>query len=302
MFRRLGVEVSMIRSMTGFGSETQIKNGKSMTVEIRSLNHRYCEITMRLPKKLYFLENKVKNQLKNKLLRGKLEVFVQYQNAEGEATNISYNRPLAQKYLSELLKMSQELYLENDLSISKFLTLPELFLSEEETEADEFLEEFVAEVTEAAADKVIVARALEGSILQDDIFHKLAEIHSQISLLPALEKRSVELYRQRLTDRLNELLQGEAVEQSRIITETAIMADRLAVDEEIVRLSGHTVHLEDVLKEGGAVGKKLDFIVQEMNREVNTIASKSIDMEMKNIAIGLKTSIEKIREQIQNIE
>ena len=292
----------MIRSMTGFGAETLIRNGKSLTVEIRSVNHRYCEINIKLPKELYFLENGIRNQLKQKLLRGKIEVFVQYQRADGLDVNISYNKPLAEKYLAELLKMSQELFLENDLSVSKFLTLPDLFRAEEEDEAEEFLEELALAAAEAAANKVVAARELEGSLLQADILKKNEEIRAQVSLLPELEKQSVELYRQRLKERLSELLQAENIDESRIVTETALMADKLSVDEEIVRLQGHLVHLQEVLREESGIGKKLDFIVQEMNRETNTIAAKSVDIEMKNITINLKNIIEKIREQVQNIE
>lgn len=292
----------MIRSMTGFGSETVVQNGKSLTVEIRSVNHRYCEISIKLPKKLYFLENAVRNQLKTQLLRGKIEVFVQYQRTDGLDANISYNKPLAQKYLAELLKMSQDLLLENDLSVSNFLVLPDLFVAEEETEAEESLRELVQTAAKSAAAKVVAARELEGGLLQADILQKTKEIRQQVALLPELEKRSVELYRQRLKERLADLLQAENIDESRIIMETALMADKLSVDEEIVRLQGHLVHFQEALQEETGIGKKLDFIVQEMNREANTIASKSVDMEMKTIAINLKNSIEKIREQVQNIE
>lgn len=292
----------MIRSMTGFGSETVVQNGKSLTVEIRSVNHRYCEISIKLPKKLYFLENAVRNQLKTQLLRGKIEVFVQYQRTDGLDANISYNKPLAQKYLAELLKMSQDLLLENDLSVSNFFGLPDLFVAEEETEAEESLRELVQTAAKSAAAKVVAARELEGGLLQADILQKTKEIRQQVALLPELEKRSVELYRQRLKERLADLLQAENIDESRIIMETALMADKLSVDEEIVRLQGHLVHFQESLQEETGIGKKLDFIVQEMNREANTIASKSMDMEMKTIAINLKNSIEKIREQVQNIE
>ncbi len=292
----------MIRSMTGFGSETVVQNGKSLTVEIRSVNHRYCEISIKLPKKLYFLENAVRNQLKTQLLRGKIEVFVQYQRTDGLDANISYNKPLAQKYLAELLKMSQDLLLENDLSVSNFLVLPDLFVAEEETEAEESLRELVQTAAKSAAAKVVAARELEGGLLQADILQKTKEIRQQVALLPELEKRSVELYRQRLKERLADLLRAENIDESRIIMETALMADKLSVDEEIVRLQGHLVHFQEALQEETGIGKKLDFIVQEMNREANTIASKSVDMEMKTIAINLKNSIEKIREQVQNIE
>lgn len=292
----------MIRSMTGFGSETVVQNGKSLTVEIRSVNHRYCEISIKLPKKLYFLENAVRNQLKTQLLRGKIEVFVQYQRTDGLDANISYNKPLAQKYLAELLKMSQDLLLENDLSVSNFLVLPDLFVAEEETEAEESLRELVQTAAKSAAAKVVASRELEGGLLQADILQKTKEIRQQVALLPELEKRSVELYRQRLKERLADLLQAENIDESRIIMETALMADKLSVDEEIVRLQGHLVHFQEALQEETGIGKKLDFIVQEMNREANTIASKSVDMEMKTIAINLKNSIEKIREQVQNIE
>lgn len=292
----------MMRSMTGFGTETLTKDGKSLTVEIRSLNHRYCEINIRLPKKLYFLEHSIKNQIKNHLMRGKVDVFVTYQFADGTETNISYNRELAKKYVSEIQKMSVDLFLENDLSVSKILTLPDLFVSEEEDEDENFLESFMTEVIEGAVRKVVAARETEGELLKADILKKLDEIERQSQLLPGLEIASVEEYRNRLTEKVSELLHGEGIDEARIITETAIMADRLSVDEEIVRLQGHLLHMRSVLAEEVGIGKKLDFIVQEMNREVNTISSKAVKMEMKNIAIELKNTIEKIREQIQNIE
>lgn len=292
----------MIRSMTGYGAETLEKSSKSLTIEIRTLNHRYCEINIRLPKKLFFLENTIKNQIKNHLLRGKIDVYITYQHADGADATIRYNRDLAQKYVSEIQKMSTELFLENDLSVSKILHLADLFLSDEENEPEDFLEGFMCEAVDAAVAKVIQTRETEGESLRCDILKKLDEIEQRSQKLPELEKESTEEYRLRLTEKVKEILHSEGIDENRIVTETAIMADRLSVDEEIVRLKSHITHMRNVLNEEIGIGKKLDFIVQEMNREVNTIASKSIHIEMKNIAIDLKNTIEKIREQIQNIE
>lgn len=292
----------MIRSMTGYGTETLMKEGKSLTVEIRSLNHRYCEINIRLPKKLFFLENAIKNQIKNSLIRGKIDVYINYQNADGSDVKVTYNKNLAQNYLEELQKMSAELYLENDLSVSKFLKLPDLFISQEEEEDENFLKAFISEAVELALHKIDKARELEGELLKTDIIEKLSDIEKMTLLLPNLEKQSVEQYQKKLEEKLTEILRNESIDQSRIITEVALLADKISIDEEIVRLQGHLVHMQDVLQEGEAIGKKLDFIVQEMNREANTIASKAINMEIKGIAIELKNCIEKIREQIQNIE
>ena len=292
----------MIRSMTGYGAETLVRGSKSLTVEIRSLNHRYCEINIRLPKKLFFLENSIKNQIKNYLMRGKIDVYITYQQNDGSDISICYNQGLAQKYVSEIQKMSLDLFLENDLSVSKILHLPDLFLTDEASEEEDFLESFVADAVEAAVGKVVSSREMEGEMLQADIIKKLDEIESCSKPLRQLEQESIEDYRIRLTEKVSELLQGEGIDESRILTETAIMADRLSIDEEIVRLQGHLAHMRSALMEEVGVGKKLDFIVQEMNREVNTISSKAIRMEIKNIAIELKNIIEKIREQIQNIE
>lgn len=291
----------MIKSMTGYGSETLVKHNKNLTVEIRSVNHRYCEINIRLPKKLFFLENAIKNQIKTQLLRGKIDVFINCKQSDGSEENISYNKALAEKYVQELHKMSAELFLENDLSLSKIMLLPDLFVSEEE-EAEDYLEEFILEGVALATNKIKTAREIEGKLLEQDIVLKLSEIESLCGKLPSLEKQSVEEYRVKITEKIKELLQTENIEESRIITEVAFMADRISIDEEIVRLNGHIVHMRKVLQEGEAVGKKLDFIVQEMNREVNTMASKALNLEIKNIAIEMKNGIEKIREQIQNIE
>lgn len=291
----------MIKSMTGYGSETLVKHNKNLTVDIRSVNHRYCEINIRLPKKLFFLENAIKNQIKTQLLRGKIDVFITCKQSDGSEGSISYNKALAEKYVQELHKMSAELFLENDLSLSKIMLLPDLFVSEEE-EAEDYLEEFILEGVALATNKIKTAREIEGKLLEQDIVLKLSEIESLCGKLPSLEKQSIEEYRVKITEKIKELLQTENIEESRIITEVAFMADRISIDEEIVRLNGHIVHMRKVLQEGEAVGKKLDFIVQEMNREVNTMASKALNLEIKNIAIEMKNGIEKIREQIQNIE
>lgn len=292
----------MIRSMTGYGAETIVKGAKSLTVEIRTLNHRYCEVNIRLPKKMFFLENDIKNQMKNHLNRGKIDVYITYQLTDGSDVKISYNRNLAKEYVSEIRKMSADLLLEDDLSVSKILHFPDLFVSDEEDEAEDFLQDFIREVVDGALRKVLDCREKEGEILLQDILNKLKEMEECSQPLAQLEKDSTEEYRVRITEKVKELLQGEGIEESRIITETAIMAERLSVDEEIVRLQGHIDHMRMVLSQGTDIGKKLDFIVQEMNREVNTIASKSTHMQIKNIAIELKTIIEKIREQIQNLE
>lgn len=292
----------MIRSMTGYGSVTQVRGEKSLTIEIRSLNHRYCEINIRLPKKFFFLENALKTKIKSQLLRGKIDVYITYQYTDGSDTNLTYNKALAQRYLQELHKMSNDLLLENDLTLSHVMMLPDMFISEEEDETEEDLEQFIEETLEMAIEKIVDARQTEGQMLAEDILAKLDEIETIAAPLAELEKQSVEEYRQKITDRLNELLQAENIEESRIITEVAFFADRISIDEEIVRLNGHIRHMREVLKDESGIGKKLDFIVQEMNREANTMSSKAVNMEVKNIAIELKNYIEKIREQIQNIE
>lgn len=292
----------MIRSMTGFGAETVVRGNKSLTVEIRSLNHRYCEINIRLPKKLFFLENEIKSQIKEVLLRGKIDVYITYQYADGSDTNIAYNQPLVERYVSEINKMSRDLLLENDLTVTGILGLPDLFISQDEEEEEGFLEDFIKETVGGALQKMIGARQTEGKMLKANILDKLEEIESLSRRLPDLEKQSVQDYRLSLSEKVRDLLSGEDIEESRILTETAIMADKLSIDEEIVRLQGHIMHMRKVLKDEVAIGKKMDFIVQEMNREVNTLCSKSINMEVKNIAIDCKNIIEKIREQVQNIE
>ncbi len=292
----------MIKSMTGFGRCEAVWNNRKFTVEIKAVNHRYLDVNVKMPKTLYFFESAIRSELKKYISRGKVDVFVGYEDLSEKTSAVRYHRELAGEYLKYLRQISEEFGLENDIGASGLARFPEV-LTMEETGVDE--EELWKELQKAAAQaaKVFVdARAEEGEHLKRDLLEKL---DGMLGMVNFIEERSPQImadYRRRLEERVRELLSDAAVDEARLLTEVTVYADKVCVDEEIVRLRSHIETTKNTLREGGAVGRKLDFIAQEMNREANTILSKTSDLEISNRAIDLKTEIEKVREQIQNIE
>ncbi len=292
----------MIKSMTGFGRCEAVWNNRKFTVEIKAVNHRYLDVNVKMPKTLYFFESAIRSELKKYISRGKVDVFVGYEDLSEKTSAVRYHRELAGEYLKYLRQISEEFGLENDVGASGLARFPEV-LTMEETGVDE--EELWKELQKAAAQaaKVFVdARAEEGEHLKRDLLEKL---DGMLGMVNFIEERSPQImadYRRRLEERVRELLSDAAVDEARLLTEVTVYADKVCVDEEIVRLRSHIETTKNTLREGGAVGRKLDFIAQEMNREANTILSKTSDLEISNRAIDLKTEIEKVREQIQNIE
>lgn len=292
----------MIKSMTGFGRCEISENTRKMTVELKSVNHRYLDVNMKMPKKLNFFDASIRSLLKGYLQRGKVDLFITYEDTAETNFSLKYNQELAGEYLKYLQQMAEQFGLENDIRVSTLSRYPEIFSMEEVQADEEELWQLLEKAVRGACTQFVDTRIKEGEALKADLLEKLDGMLVNVDYI---EKRSPQIigeYRRKLEDKVKELLEDAHIEESRLATEVTIFADKICVDEETVRLRSHIEHMKATLTEGGAVGRKLDFIAQEMNREANTILSKANDLEVSNHAIDLKTEIEKVREQIQNIE
>jgi len=292
----------MIKSMTGFGRSEISNEERKITVEMKSVNHRYCDISIKLPKKLSLYEVSIRNLLKNYISRGKVDVFITYEDYTENTVCVKYNRSLAGEYYEYLKSMSEEFGIENDIRTTTLARFPEVFTLEEQTIDEEKLWDLVEKAVKAAAEAFVETRIIEGERLKKDIKEKLAKMSSVVDFIEERSPQIVTEYRNKLLAKVNELLQDTNVDESILVTEVIVYADKICVDEETVRLKSHIENMISTLDESENVGRKLDFIAQEMNREANTILSKVSDIEITNKAIDLKTEIEKVREQIQNIE
>ena len=288
--------------MTGYGRAQKILNGRDILVEIRSVNHRYYEYSSRIPRTYNYIDEKLKTLLKNSISRGKVEVAVTINNIEGKDTEIAINKGTAEGYVQALRSISQELGLEDDLTLSKLMKLPDIFTVQKTPDDEEQVWNDVADVAQEAVSKFVEMRTTEGQRLRKDITDKADGILRMVMEVERLSPITVENYRARLYKKLSEILENKDIDEQRILTESAVFAEKIAVDEETVRLRSHISQLKAMLGSDEAVGRKLDFIVQEMNREVNTIGSKAQDLNITKIVVDMKAEIEKIREQIQNIE
>ncbi len=292
----------MIKSMTGYGRSQQIIDGRDITVEIRSVNHRYFEYSARIPRAYGYLEEKMKTFLQGSISRGKVDVGVTVFNIESKDALIEVNRSMAQGYVSALRAANEELGLEDDITLSKLMRLPDIFNVVKTEDDEEAVWNDVKTVAEAAVENFVLMRIAEGNKMTEDISSRLDYIEK---LVENVEKRSPEttrLYREKLYNKIKDILEDKNVDEQRIITEAAIFSEKTAVDEETVRLRSHIHQFRELLKAEEPVGRKLDFLIQEFNRESNTIGSKAQDVEVTKTVVELKSEIEKIREQIQNIE
>ena len=277
--------IDMIKSMTGFGRCEVQKDSRKFTVELKSVNHRYLDVNIRMPKKLNFFETAIRTLLKSYANRGKVDIFITYEDLSQTQVSVKYNAALAAEYMKYLKQMEEEFGLENDVRVSTLSRYPEVFTMEEQSEDEEELWNGLKEALEGAFTQFVETRKTEG--------------------IGFIEERSPQIvaeYRAKLEDKMKELLADTQIEESRIASEVILFADKICTDEEVVRLKSHISHMRNTLEEKDEIGRKLDFIAQEMNREANTILSKANDIEVSDRAISLKTEIEKIREQIQNIE
>lgn len=292
----------MIKSMTGFGRCEVAENNRKFTVEMKSVNHRYLDVNIKMPKKLNFFESAIRAELKNYISRGKVDLFISYEDYTENHASIRYNRELAAEYRKYLRQMGEEFGLEDDVRVSTLSRYPEVFTMEEQNVDEEELWKELQRAIRGAAEGFVQTRVVEGEHLRDDLIQKLDGMLELVDFIAERSPRIVQEYRQKLEERVKELLGDAQVDESRLLTEVTIFADKVCVDEELVRLRSHIETTKSTLQEGGSIGRKLDFIAQEMNREANTTLSKSNDLEVSNCAIELKTEIEKVREQIQNIE
>lgn len=288
--------------MTGYGRYELDNAERKLIVEMKSVNHRYLELSIKMPKKLSFFESAIRNVLKQYMSRGKVDMFITYEDySEGKAC-VKYNEEIAREYYNGFLKMSEDFSIENDIKVSVLSKFPDVFTLEEQTIDEEQLWSLIKDAVESAAKKFVETRIAEGDHLKNDIINKLDGMLNLVSFIEEREPQIVAEYRKKLTDKVNELLGDNKVDDSVLATEITVFADKICVDEETVRLKAHINSMKETLNEGVNIGRKLDFIAQEMNREANTILSKANDLAVSNKAIDLKTEIEKIREQIQNIE
>ncbi len=292
----------MIRSMTGYGRAVMTLNGREITVEIRSVNNRFLDCSVKLPRAFSYAEDAVKQKIKEQVSRGKVDVFISVNTTAGENVKISLNRPVLEGYLEALRTIAADYGVREDISATSLARFPEVFLLEkpEEDEAQNTAD--IVAVAQQAVSAYNAMRETEGAALAADLRSHAAVILSYVEKVEARSPVTVAEYRTRLENKLREVLESTTIDEGRILTEAAIFADKVAVDEETVRLRSHLNQLESLLQNGGAIGRKLDFLLQEMNREANTIGSKGNDLEQTRNVVEIKAELEKIREQIQNIE
>lgn len=292
----------MIKSMTGFGRSEMATETQKVIVEIKSVNHRYCDLNIKMPKKLSFFESNIRTLLKEYIQRGKVDVYISYEDYTEAKECVRYRKEIAKEYFSYLNQMEKDFGIENDVTVSKLSRYPDVLVLEEQPVDEGELWKTLEDPIRDAAVRFVQSRAKEGENLQVDLIEKLDSMLQLVSVIEERSPKLVEEYRQKLEAKVKELLESTSIDESRIATEVTIYADKICVDEEIVRLKSHIASTKDTILAGGSIGRKLDFIAQEMNREANTILSKANDITISNHAIELKTEIEKVREQIQNIE
>ena len=292
----------MAYSMTGFGHFEYVEGAEKVTCEIKSVNHRYLDLSLKIPKKLAAFEGEVRGILKERLSRGKVDCYLSYEAGAKEAVDVIYNEEIAAKYMDSLSQAAEHFGLKNDVTASTLAALPEVFEIKEAQADAGHLHDMVEHALSGALSLFLESRQSEGKRLTADLMDKLEEMRQLVAEVKRRSPEIIEEYRSRLSEKIRLLIEEGAVDETRIAMEVVIYADKVCVDEEIVRLESHLVEAEHTLSENDAIGRKLDFLAQELNREANTILSKSTDVEVANIGISLKTLVEKVREQIQNLE
>ncbi|MCB7305429.1 YicC family protein [Bariatricus massiliensis] len=292
----------MIKSMTGFGRCEVSEAERKFTVEMKGVNHRYLDVNIRMPKKLNFFETSIRSLLKKYVQRGKVDIFITYEDMSESQVSLKYNQTLATEYIEYFKRMRDEFSLDNDMRVSTLARCPEVLTMEEQVVDEEELWSGLKKALEGACTQFVETREAEGENLKKDIIAKLDGMLESVSYIEERSPQIISEYRSKLEAKVKELLSDTQLDEGRIAAEVVIFADKICTDEEIVRLKSHIKHMKETFASEEGIGRKLDFIAQEMNREANTILSKANDMEVSNHAIDLKTEIEKVREQIQNIE
>ena len=293
----------MIKSMTGFGRSEVVTDERKITIELKSVNHRYLDLSIKMPKKLSFLEGSIRNLMKTYIQRGKVDVYITYEDYTINNGTLKYNKELAAEYIACLKQIQQDFDLDYDIKVSTLSRYPDILTMEEQSVDEEELWSILEPPVREACEKFVQTRTQEGHNLEKDLLEKLDGLDKKVTRIEERSPEVVNAYRTKLEAKVSELLEDTQIDDNRIAAEVVIYSDKICNDEETVRLHSHVKNMKKMLTtETEGIGRKLDFMAQEMNREANTILSKSSDMEISDIAIDLKTEIEKIREQIQNIE
>ena len=288
--------------MTGYGRAVQTIDGREITVELRSVNNRYLDCTVKLPRMFSFAEDSVKGRVKAAVSRGKVDVYIGVNTAQAADVQVAVNRPVLEGYLAALRQIGAEYGVRDDVTVMSLARLPDVFSVEKTEEDEQKLTQDILSVADEAIARYNAMRETEGAALEADLRSRAQTIMERVAIVEQRSPETVAEYRERLYRKMQEVLQSTAIDEGRILQEAAIYADRIAVDEETVRLRSHLAQLGDMLTRGGAIGRKLDFLLQELNRETNTIGSKCNDLELSNVVVEMKAELEKIREQTQNIE
>lgn len=292
----------MLKSMTGYGREEAVVGAKKITVEIKSVNHRFSDYNIKVPRQYGFLEDRMRRKISESVARGKIDVYVSIE-ACGEADKvITINKELAKNYLAELRALGEELGIEDDITLSRLTVFSDIFKAEPKRDDEEELWAAVSGVADGALGAFIAMREREGGRIEADLRSRINYMHSLSEKIDERSPQIVAEYQEKLYAKINELLEGRDIDDARILTEVGIFADKVAVNEELVRLTSHYAEFENIIDSGEPAGRRLDFLIQEINREVNTVGSKASDLETAKLVVTLKGEIEKLREQIQNIE
>lgn len=291
----------MIRSMTGFGRGDYENEGREYLVEIKSVNHKYCDINFRMPKTFSGIENRLRKEIEKNIYRGKIDVFIDFQNFSEEGTNVRFNKELAKNYIKNLQELGKETGINSEISVVDISKMPEIIKKEDSTDEELIFNE-ISIALNMALKNIVSMKELEGEKLKQDLEVRIEQIFEKINKISEFSSGLVEEYIVKLRSRVKELLDTEVVDENRLLQEIVIFSDKSSIEEELTRLNSHVEQFKKMLKESSPIGKKLDFLIQEMNREINTIGSKANSLQITNLVIEVKTELENIREQIQNIE
>ncbi len=291
-----------MKSMTGFGRAKLEKNNRIYNIEIKSVNHKYNDITIKLPRSLSYLEDKIKKEISNNISRGKIDIFISFENYSEEGKQIIVNRELVKEYMQEFKKIAEENNLNLNFSVTEITKLPEVLTLKETQEDEKIIEEELFECLKEAISNFVNMREQEGNKIKEDLLLRIEKIAQKVEKISEYSTRLVEEYVVKLEQRIKELLKVDVVDETRLAMEVVLYADKCSVEEELTRLRSHIMQFKNMLEETKPIGKKMDFLMQEMNRETNTIGSKSGSLEITNLVVNIKTELEDIREQVQNIE
>lgn len=291
-----------MKSMTGFGRAKLEKNNRIYQIEIKSVNHKYNDITIKMPRSLSYLEDIIKKEISKQIARGKIDVFISFENYSKEGKQVIINQELVQEYMKQLELVAEQNNLHLDIPITEITKLPDVLTLKETEEAEDVIENELLECLKEAMDNFTKMREQEGNKIKEDLAIRIQKIEKEVEKISGYSTRLVEEYVVKLEQRIKELLKTDVVDQTRLAMEVVLYADKCSVEEEVTRLESHITQFKNFLEETKPIGKKLDFLIQEMNRETNTTGSKSGNLEITNLVINIKTELEDIREQVQNIE